>query len=117
MKVNEIRMVGIAGAGTMGASMAQIFAEKGYDVVVYDAFEEGLRRGEHLVEVNQASLVSSGALTQAQSDAIRARLQTAPPFTRDCHVKQFDTGGSPHDQRIKQEHRGPQGADRAYAAA
>lgn len=75
MKVNEIRMVGIAGAGTMGASMAQIFAEKGYDVVVYDAFEEGLRRGEHLVEVNQASLVSSGALTQAQSDAIRARLQ------------------------------------------
>ena len=28
-------MIGIAGAGTMGASMCQIFAEYGYQVVLY----------------------------------------------------------------------------------
>lgn len=95
MTVDEIKKVGIAGAGTMGTSMAQIFAEKGYEVVIYDAFEAGIRRGRHLVEVNQASLVASGELTQEQSDAVRARLsyvyakteelETVDAF-RDCDI-------------------------------
>ncbi len=53
MTLDEIKVVGIAGAGTMGASMAQIFAQYGYTVIIYDAFEAGLERGKHLVEINQ----------------------------------------------------------------
>ena len=45
MTLDEIKVVGIAGAGTMGASMAQIFAQYGYTVIIYDAFEAGLERG------------------------------------------------------------------------
>ena len=51
MTLDEIKVVGIAGAGTMGASMAQIFAQYGYTVIIYDAFEAGLERGKHLVEI------------------------------------------------------------------
>lgn len=40
----EIRKIGIAGAGLMGAGMSQIFARRGYDVVVYDAFESALEK-------------------------------------------------------------------------
>ena len=36
MTLDEIKVVGIAGAGTMGASMAQIFAQYGYTVIIYE---------------------------------------------------------------------------------
>jgi 3-hydroxybutyryl-CoA dehydrogenase len=74
MTVEDIKKVVIAGAGTMGASMAQIFAEKGYTVVIYDAFEAGIERGKHLVEINQASLVEAGDITAEESAAIQSRM-------------------------------------------
>lgn len=39
----EIKKIGIVGAGLMGAGMSQIFACRGYGVVVYDAFESPLQ--------------------------------------------------------------------------
>ena len=74
MTLDEIKVVGIAGAGTMGASMAQIFAQYGYTVIIYDAFEAGLERGKHLVEINQASLVEAGDITAEQSAEIKTKL-------------------------------------------
>lgn len=66
----EIRKVGIAGAGLMGASMSQIFAKYGYEVTVYDAFEQALEKGKNLVKVNQAASVASGEATQEEADRI-----------------------------------------------
>ena len=74
MKANEIRNVVVAGAGTMGASMAQIFAKHGYDVVLYDIADSALERGRNLVRVNQESQVTSGDLTPQQSAALVAHL-------------------------------------------
>ena len=45
----EFKKIGIAGAGLMGASMSQIFAKYGYEVVVYDAFENALEKGTNLL--------------------------------------------------------------------
>ena len=39
MRLEDIKKIGVAGAGTMGAGIAQIFAIKGYDVVVTDIAE------------------------------------------------------------------------------
>ena len=39
--MNEIKKIVIAGAGTMGYSMAQIFASKGYDVTLYNHISSG----------------------------------------------------------------------------
>ena len=66
----EIKKVGIAGAGLMGASMSQIFAKYGYEVTVYDAFEQALEKGKNLVKVNQAAAVTSGEATQEEADRI-----------------------------------------------
>ena len=74
MKATEIKSIVVAGAGTMGASMAQIFAKNGYDVVMYDIAEAALERGRNLVRVNQESQVASGDLTAAESAEIVSRL-------------------------------------------
>lgn len=63
----EIKRIGIAGAGLMGASMSQIFARYGYDVVVYDAFAEALEKGKRLVRLNQAAQVEAGEVTEAEA--------------------------------------------------
>ena len=75
MKANEIRTIVVAGAGTMGASMAQIFAKCGYDVTLYDIADAAIQRGQNLVRVNQESQVASGDLTQQQSAEILSHLR------------------------------------------
>ena len=74
MKATDIRNIVVAGAGTMGASMAQIFAKCGYQVVLYDIAEPAIQRGQNLVKVNQESQVASGDLTARQSADIISRL-------------------------------------------
>jgi 3-hydroxybutyryl-CoA dehydrogenase len=37
MNLNDIRRIGIIGAGLMGHGIAQVFASAGYDVNLYDA--------------------------------------------------------------------------------
>ena len=74
MKATDIRNIVVAGAGTMGASMAQIFAKYGYSVTLYDIAEAAIQRGQNLVKVNQESQVSSGDLTAEQSAEIISHL-------------------------------------------
>ncbi len=77
----EFKKIGIAGAGLMGASMSQIFAKFGYEVTVYDAFDEAIEKGKNLVKINQAAAVESGETTQAQAQKILDALK----FTNDIN--------------------------------
>ena len=54
--MSTIQYVSIAGAGTMGASLAQTFALFGYDVTVYDIFETSLEKAKRLVDLNQEKI-------------------------------------------------------------
>lgn len=73
--MREIKKVAIAGAGTMGASMAAIFARFGYDVILYDIFPAALEKAKNLIALNQKTEVSEGIVTQEESDALIARIQ------------------------------------------
>ena len=75
MNLNEIKTIGIAGAGVMGSSFAQIFAKYEYQVAIYDVADEILEKSRKLIELNQQTLVEQGELTQGQSDAIKNRMQ------------------------------------------
>lgn len=64
----------VAGAGVMGASLAQVYAETGYDVVLYDLAEKFLDRGKHLIALNQETLVKAGLITADDSAALVQRI-------------------------------------------
>jgi len=64
----------IAGAGVMGASMAQIYAQYGYNVTVYDLFPEAIRKGKDLIDLNQESNVVTGKLSAEESRDLLARI-------------------------------------------
>lgn len=78
----------MAGAGTMGASLAQVYAQAGYQVTVYNRSQSGIDRARHLVSVNQETLVSSGILTvETSRQAVeRIRYTTEKDCFRDCAV-------------------------------
>jgi len=68
MKLEDIKKIGIAGAGTMGSGMAQIFARKGYNVVVTDLKDEFLENSRRLVSIFNSSLIEEGLMTEQEAE-------------------------------------------------
>lgn len=53
----------VAGAGTMGASLAQVYARAGWDTVLYNRSASGLERAKNLIRLNQETFVKEEILT------------------------------------------------------
>jgi 3-hydroxyacyl-CoA dehydrogenase len=87
MDIGDIKRVAVVGAGTMGAGTAELFAEKGFDVIWYNRSATGLERGLARIRANQQVLLDAGVLTPAQADAALARLQ---PTTDVCALADAD---------------------------
>lgn len=69
------RKVVLAGAGTMGASLAQVYAQAGWDTVVWNRSTAGLERAKKLISLNQATFVKEGILDKARSNALLSRIR------------------------------------------
>ncbi|HWP98981.1 MAG TPA: 3-hydroxybutyryl-CoA dehydrogenase [Vicinamibacterales bacterium] len=73
-----IRIVGVAGAGTMGSGIAQVFAQAGFEVRLHDTAPAALDRARQAIERSLAKLVEKGRLDAATRDVALARLRPAP---------------------------------------
>ncbi len=71
----DIERVGVVGCGIMGSGIAQICAQKGYEVVVSETEEGALKRGLATIDVNLNKLVSSSRLTVNQKEEIFAGIK------------------------------------------
>lgn len=67
MKLDNIKKIGIAGAGTMGSGIAQIFGRKGYKVVITDISEEVLGKSKKLVEIFNSTLIEEKIITEEEA--------------------------------------------------
>jgi len=76
MKVDEIRNIGVIGAGLMGHGIAQEFALAGYDVRLHDVDSGKLRQAQEGIRVNLQMLAGIGLITGDQSGIARRHLTT-----------------------------------------
>jgi 3-hydroxybutyryl-CoA dehydrogenase len=67
-----IRTVGIVGAGQMGAGIAQVFAEAGYEVTLNDIGQEQLDQAMEKIDWGLGRHVDKGLLSEAERDAALA---------------------------------------------
>ncbi len=74
INVDSIKKIVIAGAGIMGSSMAQVFAQAGYGVVLYDVTEEIIERSRRLIFLNQETAILEGNITKEESESIISRI-------------------------------------------
>jgi 3-hydroxybutyryl-CoA dehydrogenase len=69
--------VGVIGAGTMGAGIAQAFAQTdGYEVVLCDIKQEFADGGKAKIEKNLSRSVAKGRMEQAKKDEIMGKIVT-----------------------------------------
>ena len=77
-----MKKIMVIGAGTMGLDIAQVFAKKGYDVVVRDINDEIIQKAEARLNKSLDKLVSKGKLDEAGKAAIVGKMT----FTTDLNL-------------------------------
>ena len=73
----EIKSVGIIGAGQMGAGIAQVCAQAGYAVILFDQSADAVKKAFERIEKGLNRLVEKDALTADDAKASVARLMPA----------------------------------------
>lgn len=64
----KIKLIGVVGAGQMGAGIAQVAAQSGLKVMVSDVSPAALERGRESIDSSLGRLVKKGLLDEKQAD-------------------------------------------------
>lgn len=73
----KIRKIMVIGAGQMGAGIAQVCAQAGYDVLLYDLHEEKTKQALHSIEQNLARNVEKQRMDEQEKEAARKKITQA----------------------------------------
>ncbi|HYL64487.1 MAG TPA: 3-hydroxybutyryl-CoA dehydrogenase [Candidatus Methylomirabilis sp.] len=73
--MDQIKTVGVLGAGTMGNGIAHVFARAGYNVILRDVEQRFLDRGLETIGKNLDREIKKGKLPEAEKGSVLARLQ------------------------------------------
>jgi 3-hydroxybutyryl-CoA dehydrogenase len=72
-----VKRVGVIGAGTMGNGIAQVFAQAGFEVLLWDAIPAAVDRAKTTIEKSLGRFVEKGRMTAADRDAALGRLTSS----------------------------------------
>ncbi len=79
-KVEDIKKVGVVGAGTMGSGIAQVVASSEREVVLIDVSDAALERGIGGIEKSLGRLVKKETITEEDSKTVLSRIVTSTKF-------------------------------------
>jgi 3-hydroxybutyryl-CoA dehydrogenase len=96
----EIERVGVVGAGIMGAGIAQVAAQAGFPVVMYDIEPRFVERGQQAIAGSVDRGVARGRLTAPDRDALLQRLDGTTELDR-LATCQLVIEAVPEDLRLK----------------
>lgn len=72
----DVRRIGVVGAGQMGAGIAQVAAQAGYEVVMRDIEQRFLDRGMAAIAGSLGKAVEKGKMGEAERDDAIRRIRT-----------------------------------------
>jgi len=73
--MKEIKNFVVLGAGAMGAQIAALAAESGFNVIVRDLEEKFLQRGRQIIEANYDKRIQRGRFTEEQKKEVLGRIK------------------------------------------
>ena len=74
MKIEDIKTIGMAGAGSMGAGIAQVAAMAGFQVKVVDVSEAVWERAQKTIAKSLERIVKKGTITEQEMAATMGRI-------------------------------------------
>jgi len=97
-----IQKIAVLGAGTMGAGIAQLAAQSGYDVLLYDIKDEFVQRGLGNIRNALQGRVDKGRMKADDMAAILARIATTTQRD-DAANSDLIIEAAPEDMALKRE--------------
>jgi 3-hydroxybutyryl-CoA dehydrogenase len=94
--------IAVLGAGTMGAGIAQVAAQTGHDVLLYDVSDEMLERGLERIRGPLRSRVERGKLSPEELDQTLDRISTTTERDRAAEYD-FIIEAAPENIELKRE--------------
>lgn len=85
-----MKKIVVVGAGTMGAGIAQVVAEAGYDVVMGDINDELVQRGFGIIQKNVDKAVEKGKLAPERPAEILAKIRGVARVEETAEVADAD---------------------------
>ncbi|MBQ30064.1 MAG: 3-hydroxybutyryl-CoA dehydrogenase, partial [Acidimicrobiaceae bacterium] len=73
----DVRTVAVIGAGTMGAGIAQVCAQSGWETRLYDAFPDGLAKGMAAIDAFWDKGIERGKTSPEQKSEWSGNLHAA----------------------------------------
>lgn len=102
MKLDDIKTIGIVGAGQMGRGISQVCATVGYEVLLVDVAEPPLTEAVSKIRVGLQRAVERGSLTDHQAGEVLALVRPLGQLDRLRDV-QMVIEAVPEDFAVKQE--------------
>ena len=75
MTLDNIKTIGICGAGTMGQGIAQICAMAGYQTILFDIRQEGLDVAVKNIDKNLSKGIERGKVTEEQKASVLSKIK------------------------------------------
>ena len=76
MKLENIKKIGVVGAGTMGLGIAQISAMAGYETILFDIDNQMLTKAIQIITNNLNKGIERGKVTTEQKEATLGKITT-----------------------------------------
>jgi 3-hydroxyacyl-CoA dehydrogenase len=76
----SVKTVGIIGGGTMGSGIVTAFLSSGFEVILIEQNDEGLKAGTDRINGNFNANVKRGRMSQTQVDGYLAKLTTSTDY-------------------------------------
>jgi len=77
MAVKDIKKVGVIGTGTMGPGIAQVFAQHGLDVRIYDIDQDKLKAARDTLAGNLNLVLQAGLISETDVTEIQSKIKDA----------------------------------------
>lgn len=74
--------IGVVGAGQMGSGIAQVFAQRGYSVVLLDINDEVIQRGVQAISTSLDRMIKKGTITADNKAQTLAQILPATDFVQ-----------------------------------
>lgn len=80
MDFSGIKRVAIVGSGTMGLGIAQMFASKGFETLLFDIREEALEKAKGQIAKNLDGAIKRGKLTETEKQEVLGNITFTSEF-------------------------------------
>lgn len=101
MQLDDIKIIGVVGAGQMGRGIGQVCATAGYHVLLVDVAEPLLADAISKIRVSLDRAIERGNVTQSQAGEVMARIQPTVHMDR-LQDAQLTIEAIPEDLALKQ---------------